>query len=394
MDLPSDLISLKDTVERSITNWERSLAYMQARMNAPGYNATELSKAWANTPLGPVDEQIPRVQSWLEKAREAVATGDKWAMRSAANTARNAWRPAASALQGGAQTLERIVPAARTMLPTLQNAAATAEANVPAIQAMVPAAESIVQPLVVAAEEAAAVVEENPLVVPLAVAAGRAAVVGGARGIFGGWAGIAIGATVAVAIAVGVYAWQHSGSGGSSQAVSAQAPPAPLREPEPVPAPEPPAPPPQNLLGPGEQPVVPAPTPNPEPPAQTPTPQQPQAPRPRSQTPTPAPQQQPAPAATPQCAYPNGINVSGGSTSSLGPQGGSFTVTSPNVVLSTGGLVNCGKHYQLAYSAGGSGATSSGYDCKTSGFSYNISKNVKAGDSVSVNFRLPPNSCG
>jgi hypothetical protein len=176
--------------------------------------------------------------------------------------------------------------------------------------------------------------------------------------------------------------------------VSAQAPPAPLREPEPVPAPEPPAPPPQNLLGPGEQPVVPAPTPNPEPPAQTPTPQQPQAPRPRSQTPTPAPQQQPAPAATPQCAYPNGINVSGGSTSSLGPQGGSFTVTSPNVVLSTGGLVNCGKHYQLAYSAGGSGATSSGYDCKTSGFSYNISKNVKAGDSVSVNFRLPPNSCG
>jgi hypothetical protein len=75
----------------------------------------------------------------------------------------------------------------------------------------------------------------------------------------------------------------------------------------------------------------------------------------------------------------------------LGPQGGSFTATGP-VTLSTGSLVNCGKHYQLGYSASGSSGTASGYDCKTSGFNYNLG-NVKPGDSVSVNFRLPPNSC-
>jgi hypothetical protein len=155
---------------------------------------------------------------------------------------------------------------------------------------------------------------------------------------------------------------------------------------------EPPPPPPQNLLGPGEQPAVPAPTPNPEPPpVQTPAPIEPVSPRPRSQTPPPPPQQAPAP--TPQCAYPDSIQVSGGSASSLGPQGGSFTVTSPNVVLSTGGLVNCGKHYQLGFSAAGSAGTASGYDCKKSGFNYNISNSVKPGDSVSVNLQLPPNTC-
>jgi hypothetical protein len=140
----------------------------------------------------------------------------------------------------------------------------------------------------------------------------------------------------------------------------------------------------QNLLGSGEQtpPAAIVPTPNPEPPPV----QAPPAPRPQPQTPTPQPQ--PAPAPTPQCTYPNSIGVQGGS-GSLGPQGGSFTVTDPNVVLSTGGLVNCGKHYQLGFSDG----SASGYDCKTSGFNYNISNSVKVGDSVSVAFRLPPNSC-
>ncbi len=333
-------------VKGSIGNWEKTVQYIQS--SAPG-TVTD-----PNSPFN-LHAKLPNIQGWLDKAKAAVETGDKWALRSAANTARDAWRPVASALQS---TATRVVPAA--------------EAAIPAIESMAPAAESIVQPLVPIAEEVVATVENNPVVVPLAVAAGRAALVGGARGIFGGWVGVAIGATVAVAIAVGAYAWsnRNSGGGATSEAVSAQAP-----TPAPVPAPEPPPPPPQNLLGGGEQPPPPNPVPEPSPV---------QAPQ-RSQTPTP-----PPPAPTPQCAYPDSIGVSGGSTSSLGPQGGTFTVTSPNVVLSTGGLVNCGKHYQLGYSVS-DGA--SGHDCKTSGFNYDISGNVSPGKTVSVVFSLPPNSC-
>jgi hypothetical protein len=380
-----ELALLKSSVERSIGNWEKSLQVMQAQAQSTfdaGKSIFVRNDAWANSPMGPPGPRIEGVQNWLDKARDAVESGDHFSLRAAANTARNAWRPVASAVESaGTQVVPVLESAAESVTPTLPRVAATVEASVPAFESMAPAAQSVIQPLVAAGEQTLATVEQNPVVVPLAVAAGRAAVVGGARGVFGGWVGVAVGAALAAALAVGAYAWSNSGSGssGPSEAVSAQAP-----VPAPVPAPEPPPPPPQNLLGSGEQtpPAAVVPTPNPEPPPV----QTPPAPRPQPQAPTPQPQ--PAPAPTPQCTYPNSIGVQGGS-GSLGPQGGSFTVTDPNVVLSTGGLVNCGKHYQLGFSDG----SASGYDCKTSGFNYNISNSVKVGDSVSVAFRLPPNSC-
>jgi hypothetical protein len=48
----------------------------------------------------------------------------------------------------------------------------------------------------------------------------------------------------------------------------------------------------------------------------------------------------------------------------------------------------------LAFSASGSSGTSSGNDCKTEGFDYDISAYVHVGDSVNVTLSLPPNACG
>jgi hypothetical protein len=139
-----------------------------------------------------------------------------------------------------------------------------------------------------------------------------------------------------------------------------------------------PAPPPQLQQQPQQQQPQTAPSPQ-----QAPAPQQPLV----QQAPPGA--QPPAPAT--QCGFPDAIGVTGGSVSSVGGQGGSFTATSTPVVLSTGSLVNCGQHYQLGFTAGGGGY---GYDCKMAGFQYDISRYVQTGDLVSVYMKLPPNPCG
>lgn len=110
---------------------------------------------------------------------------------------------------------------------------------------------------------------------------------------------------------------------------------------------------------------------------------------PRGGTPPPPPPPPPA-----ECALPGSITASGGSPSSLGPSGGLTTVVSKPFVLSVGGLVSCGAHYRLSFNASGGSRTSYGADCKTNGFSYDISGSVQVGDSVDVHLELPPNACG
>jgi hypothetical protein len=387
MGVEEEIQSLVRTVDKSIDNWTKTLTYIKAQ--------TDPAKQALLTPDSPLNlrEMVPRIETWLDKARAAKDANTSWDLRAVANTARNAWRPIASAVQSSGPTLTRVaaqgqsalatgraaLPAIESLAPSLESAAPSIQSVIPSIRSLLPTGQQVVNQ-----------VRQNPATVPIAIAAGRAAVAGGARGILGGWVGVAIAATVAVAVTVGVWAWTNSGSSSSApQDVSAGPSPAPVREPEPVPPPV------ENLLGPGgatdpggNDPLPP--TPNAEP---RPVPgQQSGSPSPQGQAapaPSPQPQPPPPPPPTPQCQYPSSIGVSGGDVSSLGPQGGSFTATGP-VTLSTPGLVNCGQHYQLGYSTG---AGSSGYDCKTSGFNFGLS-NVNAGDSVSVNFNLPPNSCG
>ena len=108
----------------------------------------------------------------------------------------------------------------------------------------------------------------------------------------------------------------------------------------------------------------------------------------------PAQSQAPTPAPASQCALPGSIGVLGGNPSSLGGSGGTTTVASTPFSLSTPTLVNCGAHYRLAFSASGTSGTSSGNDCKTEGFDYDISAYVHVGDTVTVTLQLPPNDCG
>jgi hypothetical protein len=118
---------------------------------------------------------------------------------------------------------------------------------------------------------------------------------------------------------------------------------------------------------------------------------------PPAPNPTPTPAQTPTPISTPpaQCALPSSIAVTGGDHSSLGPSGGSFTVTSTPVVLSAD-PAECGAPYKMSFSASGPSGTTFGSDCEPHSFSYNISGGanpVKVGDAVAVDLQPPPNSC-
>jgi hypothetical protein len=360
---------LKSMVERSIENWEKVLKSTQEMFPEAA------QKPWNGFPFNR-DGWAPNIQSWLTRARAAVQSGDPGALAEVKEVARNAWRPASTVLRTAVQTTPTSVQAPLAF-------GSTPSQPMPILQTFARGRDTIrqvAQQVPNLIRQGTQIVRQNPrTTVPLTVAATEAAATGGARGLLGGWVGVAVGAAVAVTVVVVIYTLTNSDDG---QPVSAGPPPAPVLEPRAVPPPV------ENLLGPGEDAIDPAtgvpPTPNPSP-EPVPTP----AATPDPSPPPPAPTPTPNPAPTPQCQYPGSIGVSGGSVSSLGPQGGSFTATGP-VTLSTGGLVNCGQHYQLAYSTGGG---SSGYDCKTSGFNYSPS-NIQVGDSVSVNFNLPPNSCG
>jgi hypothetical protein len=363
---------LKSMVKRSIENWEKVVKATQEKF--PG----AAQRPWTNSPFVR-DGWEPNIQSWLTRARSALQSGDPAALSEVKEAARHAWRPASTVMRTAVQTTPTSVQAPLAF-------GSTPSQPMPLVQTFARGRDTLVKvaqqvPNVI--RQGTQLVRQNPrTTVPLAVAATEAAATGGARGIFGGWVGVAIGAAVAVTVVVVIYTLTNSDD--DAQPVSTGNAPAQTLEPRAVPPPV------ENLLGPGTDAVDPAtgipPTPNPSPePAPTPAPDPGTSHEPTPPPPAPA----PTPTPTPQCQYPGSIGVSGGSVSSLGPQGGSFTATGP-VTLSTGGLVNCGQHYQLAYSTGGG---SSGYDCKTSGFNFSPG-NIQTGDSVSVNFNLPPNSCG
>jgi hypothetical protein len=363
---------LKSGVERSIENWQKVLTATQEKF------PTAAQRPWNGMPFNR-DGWEPNIQSWLTRAKSAMASGDPAALSEARETARHAWRPASTVVRAAVQATPTSVQAPLAF-------GSTPSQPMPLIQTFARGRDTLVK---VAAQvpnavrQVTQVVQRNPTAtVPLAAVAGEAAVTGGARGLLGGWVGVAVGVTVAVTIAVVI--WTVTQPDDDGQPISAGNAPAQTLEPRAVPPPV------DNLLGPGESSddpaggvVVPTPNPAPQPvPAANPSPE--------PETPPPAPSPQPAPPPpTPQCQYPGSIGVSGGDVSSLGPQGGSFTATGP-VTLSTGGLVNCGQHYKLAFTTG-NGA--SGHDCKTSGFNFSPGV-IQAGDSVSVNFNLPPNSCG
>jgi hypothetical protein len=268
-------------------------------------------------------------------------------------------------------------------------------AQVPAIrQAAVP----IVEVLAAEAPVIAAQIEQNA---PQLVTAGAGA--GGAAAAAGwSWTAILAGGAVVVLVLAGGYVLYKQASSSSSSPPSVEAAP---QGPGPGALPEPgltgtesepttstavDTPPPTN----GVETPVPAQTPTP-----TPTPVSEREPVTTQAEPPPAPNPAPTPTPTSQapCALPNSIGVTGGDHSSLGPSGGSFTVTSTPVVLSAD-AADCGDPYRLSFGASRpSGGTVSGASCHPHGdISYNISSGpnpVQVGDSVTVNLEAPPNSC-
>jgi hypothetical protein len=359
---------LKSGVQRSIDNWQKVLTTTQEKF--PG----AAQRPWNGFPLNR-DGWEPNIQQWMTRAKDAMTSGDPKALSQVRETARHAWRPAEDIARMAAQA-PRNIPRPPGFTPSQP---------MPIIQTFARGRDTLVKAagqLPNLIRQGTQIVQRNPTTsVPLAAAAGRAAATGAARGVFGGWAGVAIGVTVAVTIAVVI--WTVSQSDDDTTSVSAGNAPAQTLEPRAVPPPV------EHLLGPGDPSGGVAPTPNPEP-LPVPGASAPPSPTPDPEPPPPAPSPQPAPTPppAPQCQYPGSIGVSGGDVSSLGPQGGSFTATGP-VTLSTPPLVNCGQHYRLGFSTGNG---SSGHDCKTSGFNFTPG-NIQAGDSVSVNLSLPPNSC-
>jgi hypothetical protein len=242
----------------------------------------------------------------------------------------------------------------------------------------------------------AAQVEQNaPQILTAGAGAGGAAAAAGWS-----WTAILTGTAVVILVLAGGYVLYKQATSSSSPSPSVEASPQPVGAlPDPgLTGETPDAPPPVQTPLPTPLPTVDAQAPE----TQTPEPQAP-SPTPVAQPePVPAPAQAPPPSPSPTptptpCALPNSIGVTGGDHSSLGPSGGSFTVTSTPVVLSAS-AVDCGDPYKMSFGASRpGGGTVSGASCSPHGdISYNISSGpnpVQVGDSVSVTLEAPPNSC-
>jgi hypothetical protein len=386
-------------LQEAVTRWQNSVNYMQQHMGTA--NAfVEANPQFAQTPLN-YGSAVNNAQQWLDSARQALATQDQGVIRAALETSRNAWRGGVdpNAIAASRQAVTRIVPqVAQQAVPIGR----MLTSQVPAIQQ---AAVPIMEVLAAEAPVIAAQVEQNaPQIVTVGTGAGGAAAAAGWS-----WTAILAGGAVVVLVLAGGYVLYRQATSSSSSAPSVQAAP----QGQDVGAlPDP------GLTGDAPPPVqTPLPTPVPTDDPQTPDAQTPEPETPDSGTPVPPPVAQPEPvttqgqsppeqqtAPTPNptptptpCALPNSIGVTGGDHSSLGPSGGSFTVTSTPVVLSAD-APDCGDPYKLSFGASRpSGGTVSGSSCHPHGdISYNISSGpnpVQVGDSVTVNLEAPPNSC-
>jgi hypothetical protein len=99
------LAMLRDSIDKSITNWATTLRILQAAGAEWSLPAT----SYANSPFD-FQRQIPRIQAWLDNARAARAALDPVAMQQSVDTAKNAWRPVASAMQSVGPTLQSVAP--------------------------------------------------------------------------------------------------------------------------------------------------------------------------------------------------------------------------------------------------------------------------------------------
>jgi hypothetical protein len=93
----------------------------------------------------------------------------------------------------------------------------------------------------------------------------------------------------------------------------------------------------------------------------------------------------------PTCRLPGSISLQGTNPSSLPGSGGSATVVSLPVVISTGPLTSCGQHYRLAMTSSGGGYYT---DCEDASMSDDVSGSTAIGDMITVSLEPPPNACG
>lgn len=380
-------------LQEAVNRWQSSINYMQQNMgNANAFLGA--NPQFAQTPLN-YGSAVNNAQQWLDSARQALATQDQGVIRAALETSRNAWRGVdpnalAASRQAATGVVQQAVPIGRALT-----------AQMPVIQQMAQQAVPIGEVLAAEAPVILAQVEQNaPQLITTGAGAGGAAAAAGWS-----WTAILAGGAVVVLLAAGGYVlYKQLSKDNKASSPSVEAAPLDVGA-----LPDP------GLTGDEPPPVeTPLPTPLPTPSEQTPSAQTPEAQTPEAQTPVPTPVAQPepvpgpspppapnpAPTPTPTptpCALPNSIGVTGGDHSSLGPSGGSFTVTSTPVVLSAN-AVDCGDPYRLSFGASRpSGGTVSGASCHPHGdISYNISSGpnpVQVGDSVTVNLEAPPNSC-
>ena len=377
-------------LQEAVNRWQSSINYMQQNMgNANAFVGA--NPQFAQTPLN-YGSAVNNAQQWLDSARQALATQDQGVIRAALETSRNAWRGVdPNTLAASRQAATRIVPQlVQQAVPIGEVLAAEAPAVIP--QVAVPIGEALAAEAPVILAE----VEQNaPQLVTVGTGAGGAAAAAG----FSWTAILAGGAVVVLVLAGGYVLYKQLSKDNNTPSSSVEASPQHVGA-----LPDP------GLTGDEPPPVeTPLPTPLPTPSEQTPEAQTPEPQTPVQQTPVPPPVAQPEPVPAPAqapaqvaptptpSALPNSIGVTGGDHSSLGPSGGSFTVTSTPVVLSAN-AVDCGDPYRLSFGASRpSGGTVSGASCHPHGdISYNISSGpnpVQVGDSVTVNLEAPPNSC-
>ena len=94
---------------------------------------------------------------------------------------------------------------------------------------------------------------------------------------------------------------------------------------------------------------------------------------------------------TSHLGFPGSLSVQGGSPSVLSGSGGTSTVVSEPVVISTGTLVACGHHYLLSMTSSGGGTYT---DCEMGAMTDDVSAETNIGDTITISLVLPPNSCG
>jgi hypothetical protein len=205
-----------DALGRAIGNWESSIAYMQQQQA----NAQALVSANPSFVKSPLDYRaaIQNAQLWLDKARQAQASGSTRAIQYSLETARNAWRSVDLAVTA-------LNKAGTDVIPRLGQQVARGTQIVPQLaQEAAPAAESLAADAPLIPEVIANVEQDAPLIVGGGTAVtATAAATGVSLGTL-----LAGGALVVLLVGGGYLLWRHYHSSSSSSTVALVTPtPAP-----------------------------------------------------------------------------------------------------------------------------------------------------------------------